>query len=121
MLDNYIPRKIGDEFCNIKNHTNETDTLCPIVLETTLINASYSYPLVDTLTNDYFGLFSNESRDNGTLKNFIQSVTAFSLTYNIKVDYEAYVDFEDSCFDWTIKQVFDYTNRNVIKMTMNLQ
>jgi hypothetical protein len=68
-----------------------------------MINSSYYYPLVDTLTDNYFGLFSNESRDNGDLKKFIQSITSFSLTFHIRVDYIAYANFEDSCFDWTIK------------------
>lgn len=121
MLDNYIPRGISDPSCNLKTHTNENDTYCPVVLETTLMKPKKSYPLVDTLTSDYFGLFSNESRDDGSLKDYIQSISAFSLTYNVKVDYDARSDFEDSCFDWTIKQIFDFTNRNLIKMTIKLQ
>jgi|LauGreDrversion4_2_1035121.scaffolds.fasta_scaffold113617_1 hypothetical protein len=39
----------------------------------------------------------------------------------MRVDYSDYVDFEDSCFDWKVQQIFDYTNRNLIKMTLNLQ
>lgn len=88
-------------------------------METTLIKPKKDYPPVDTLTSDYFGIFSNENSTDGSLKEFIQSVTAFSLTYNIKVDYDAFMNFEDSCFDWTIKQNFDFTNRNLIKMTLN--
>jgi hypothetical protein len=103
MLDNYIPRPIDDPQCNLKNYTTEKDAYCPVVLETTLLNAKYKYPLVDAVTQDHFGIFSNDSRDDGSLKQFLNSVTSFSLTYNIRVDYNAYVNFEDSCFDWTIK------------------
>ena len=42
------------------------------------------------------------------------------MTYNIRVDYTAYLDFEASCFDWEIKQMYDYTNRNLVKMTLKL-
>jgi hypothetical protein len=39
----------------------------------------------------------------------------------MRVDYSDYLDFEDSCFDWKVQQIFDYSNRNLIKMTLNLQ
>ena len=122
MLDNYTPRAVTDPKCFLNGRKPEPDeTICPVTMEVALIHPNAPFLSIDDLTMDDLSYFSQESLDNGTLKQFIQNVTSFTLSYNVRVDYTAYQDFEASCFDWNIKQIYDYTDRNLIKMTLNTQ
>jgi len=52
------------------------------------------------LMQDNYWKFTNETLKE--LKEFIQSVTMFTLTYYVKVDYPDTDSLQTSCFDWTI-------------------
>ena len=43
------------------------------------------------------------------------------MTYFVRVNYPDTDTLSTSCFDWTIQQIFDYTNRGIIKLTLNLE
>jgi hypothetical protein len=77
--------------------------------------------LVDILNDTDLHMFSEESLQNSTLQRFVQQVTTFTLSYYVRVDYSAYMDFEASCFDFEIKQIYDYTDRNLLKKSLNLE
>jgi hypothetical protein len=63
------------------------------------------------LTKDYLGPFDFENHD---LKEFISNVTHMQISYNIKhfIPTESATPFD--CFNWTITQNFDFTERNQV-------
>lgn len=123
MLDIYLPMHDSDRNCFLNGTAPSGDdkTPCPVKLEVSYINNTEEFPLSDILRPDDLRYFSDDALKNFTMQKFIQSVTSFSLTYYVRVDYSSFQDFETSCFDWTIKQMYDYTNRNLVKVTLNLQ
>lgn len=95
MLDNYSAMDISNKNCFTNNQINRSlvnESVCPVKLEASYINSSQKFPLSEILTNNDTDrpIFSNESLNNGTLKSFIQTATSFSLTYNVRVDYNSY-------------------------------
>jgi hypothetical protein len=82
-------------------------------LEVAYIKPQDKFPLSDFLTTDDLKYF--DPANSSYTKEFMQVVSSFAITYYVRVDYPSVQDFESSCFDWTIKQEFDFSNRNIIK------
>lgn len=72
MLDTYTQRNYNDSNCyrgDIPLQPGETE--CPVKMEASYIENYETFPLINTLTKTNFGVFSNESLADGTLKKFI--------------------------------------------------
>ena len=121
MLDRYTPAKFNDTRCFRGDLNASEHTVCPVKMDVQYLDAEgyNTFPSTVTLMKDEYWKFTNETLKE--LKEFIGNVTSFTLTYFIKVDYPETQTLSTSCFDWTIQQKFDYTNRGIIRLTLHLQ
>lgn len=122
MLDRYTPVNIDDPKCFLVNgYKPINQTMCPVRMDAQFMDGDGYNQYNSTLYLTYGDYWIFDNKNLTELKTFIQSVTSFTLTYNVKVDYPDTSTLTTSCFDWNIVQKFDYTNRGIIKLTLNLE
>ncbi|CDW79317.1 UNKNOWN [Stylonychia lemnae] len=122
MLDAYVQKSKEDSTCYFKGKSNEKSSICPIQMDVSYVkkNIDPSYQLEYFLTPNNMELFDDKYVDDGQLKAFIQTISSFTLHYEIKTDYSRYQDFQISCFNWQIQQTFSFEDRNIISLTLGM-
>ncbi len=88
MLDRYTPINITDPKCfMVDGYIPVNQTLCPVRMDVQFLDGDgyKEYNSTLYLTYGEYWIFNNDTLTE--LKTFIQSVTSFTLTYNVKVDY----------------------------------
>jgi len=79
MLDHYTPMNIHDPNCFTDDSISPEETICPVKVEASYINSKQPYNLTYLLTNESMWFFDSDRVKE--LKDFMHSVTTFSLTY----------------------------------------
>lgn len=121
MLDRYSPASVNDTRCFADDDDRKNETACPVRIDITYLDSveQGDLPLTVTMKKDDYWIFTNETIPE--VKKFMQKVVSFTITYFVKVDYPDTDTLSTSCFDWTIVQKYDYTNRGIIRLTLHLE
>ena len=119
LLDIYEVKPLDDDDCLFRKDIRDSE-VCPVVMDVVYLRRGRdkNYKLVYNLTTDYFAFFEDDNQE--ALKAFIQNTSHFTLNYQVKIDYSQKYDFDYPCNLWSIRQVFSYEDRNIIKMRMDL-
>ena len=88
------------------------------------INNTYiSIPLLDTYQihpND-LGPFNNDTYNEYEIKQFINIINSFTITYNLNTYVPVNVPEHLGCFRWNVYQIYDYSQRSHFEVTLDIK